>query len=84
MPDEATKVRTIVTLFLFAVWATALLGPAFGVSRSINTQVLLAMTALVFLLVGHLWGLEVEKVLGALDGVSLQVDQQRDDDEDDQ
>ena len=74
MPDEETYVRTIVTLVLLFVWAIALLGPAFDVSRPINTHVLLGMTALVFLLVGHLWGLEVEKVLGALDGVSLQVD----------
>ncbi len=83
MPDEQTKVRTIVTLALFVVWAVGVLGPAFGVSDPINTHVLLGMTAIVFLLVGHLWGLEVNKVLGALDGVTLQVEQGVEDNEED-
>ncbi len=81
MPDEQTKIRTTVTLVLFGVWAVGVLGPAFGVSEPINTHVLLGMTAIVFLLVGHLWGLEVNKVLGAFDGLSVQVEQ-ADDEED--
>ena len=74
MPDEGTYVRTIVTLVLLFVWVIATLGPAFGASDPINGTVHVGLTALVFLLVGHLWGLEVNKVLGLLDGVSVQVE----------
>jgi len=83
MPDGRTYVRTIVTLVLLAVWVIATLGPAFNASDPINSTVHVGLTALVFLLVGHLWGLEVNKVLSGFDGVTVHVEQGADDDQED-
>ncbi|WP_218836334.1 hypothetical protein [Halorarum salinum] len=81
MPTGDTTVRALITLGLMATWMLATLGPAFGVSEPISQQVHVPLTALVFLLVGHLWGLEVNKVLSALDGVTISTGGSKDDDE---
>ncbi|KDE59809.1 hypothetical protein EL22_16920 [Halostagnicola sp. A56] len=82
MPDKETHERTIATIVLFGVWAAIVLGPMFFGARPAPWELQLGTTAVVFLVIGRMWDLEVERVL---DGITISTDggQPRDDDRED-
>lgn len=70
-PSTETFTRTAVTLLFLGTWITGILGPAFNAADPLPQEIMLPFTAIVFLLVGHLWGLEVDKVLS---GITITTD----------
>ncbi|MDJ1434790.1 hypothetical protein [Halostagnicola sp. A-GB9-2] len=82
MPDEESLDRTVATLILFGVWATIVVAPMFTAADPPPWELQLGTTAVVFLVIGRMWDLEVERVL---DGITISTDggQPRDDDRED-
>ena len=71
MPSKATGTRGAVTIFLFLVWAVMILGVEvdhaivtlqYGAGQYIQHL----LTALVFLVIGRMWGIEVETLVSGL------------------
>ncbi|MDJ1433603.1 hypothetical protein [Halostagnicola sp. A-GB9-2] len=71
MPSKATGTRGAVTIFLFLVWAIMILGVEvdhaivtlqYGAGQYIQHL----LTALVFLVIGRMWGIEVETLISGL------------------
>lgn len=81
MPDKDSFERTIATLILFVVWATIVVGPMFAPEADQPVwELRLGITAVVFLILGRMWDIEVERVLN---GVTISTDggHRSDDDE---
>ena len=82
MPDKDSVERTIATVILFIVWATIVIAPMLVPETDPPPWELhIGITAVVFLVLGRMWDIEVERVL---DGVTISTDggQRSDDNED--
>ncbi|AFZ73022.1 hypothetical protein [Natronobacterium gregoryi] len=77
MHDTHSFERTVATLVLFGVWATIVLGPMFLEVDPPASRIRLTTTAVVFLVLGRMWGIDFEQVL---DCVTISIgDRLRDD-----
>jgi len=61
--DETTFVAKLVAAIAVAVWSAITLALTFDAINATAPPFYWAFTAVVFLLVGRLWNLEVEKIL---------------------
>ncbi|WP_245835431.1 hypothetical protein [Natronolimnobius baerhuensis] len=86
MPDKESFDRTVATLILFAVWSVIVIAPMFFPrAEPAPDWLMLGTTAIVWLVIGRQWGLEVERVLNAVTNIRVTTDggQPRDDDRED-
>ena len=63
MPSPKRPLRTVVTLLFLLTWMVLVLGPAFGHTDPVRYELLVGITAIVFLILGRMWDLEVQRVL---------------------
>ncbi|WP_254768221.1 hypothetical protein [Salinilacihabitans rarus] len=78
MPDDDSLDRTLATLTLFAVWAGIVLGPMFTHADPPPYEIVVGVTSIVFLILGRMWGLEVERIL---DGITISAGNRSEDDD---
>ncbi|WP_237076827.1 hypothetical protein [Natrialba magadii] len=88
MPDEESFERTVATLFLFGVWAAVVLGPMFVIrAEPAPDWLVIGTTSIVWLVIGRMWGLEVDRVVNAVTNIRVSTDggqtRPRDDEHDD-
>ncbi|WP_254766519.1 hypothetical protein [Salinilacihabitans rarus] len=79
MPDDESLDRTVATLTLFAVWAGIVLGPMFTHADPPRYEIVVGVTSVVFLILGRMWGIEVERIL---DGITISAGGDRSDEDD--
>lgn len=81
MPSDHTRTRTAVTLLLFLIWGLVILGfeyqsAALSLKYGAGDHIRYLLTALVFLVIGRMWGIEVN---GLINGLGSSSDTDRDD-----
>ncbi|WP_101295175.1 hypothetical protein [Halegenticoccus soli] len=69
MAETDAGLRAAVTLVLVAVWASLVVGVAFGYAS--NAPFLVPITALVFLIVRRMWRIDARGLLGGLVGGAI-------------
>jgi len=64
MPQNGHKARKTITILFVVAWAVITLGLTFESLATVRPPFYGVFTAIVFLLVGRMWDIEVEALLG--------------------
>lgn len=80
MPDGESLERTAATIILMLVWAAVVVAPMlFRHVQPPRYEIVVSITSIVFLILGRMWGIEVERVLDAITNITISTNGGRND-----